>query len=247
MSATAADVAAAERAVRVDLAACYRLVDLNRLGDLTATHISARVPGEDAFLLNPHGLLFDEITASSLVKVGFDGEVRGAGPRAFNPAGFNIHSAVLAARPDVACVIHTHTRAGMAVAAMRCGLLPISQHAMRFHRRIGVHEYEGMVLDRDERARLAADLGPHHAMLLRNHGLLVAGRSVAEAFRLMHMLERACQVQVDAMAAGADLALPSESVCETTARQYESFGTMGGRDWRAQLRRLDRLDPSYRD
>ncbi|MGI9335990.1 MAG: class II aldolase/adducin family protein [Gammaproteobacteria bacterium] len=232
---------------RVDLAACYRLAAHHGMSDLTATHISARVPGESGvLLLNGRGLFFDEITASSLIKARFDGTVITESPYALNPAGLNIHAAVLEARPDVTCVLHSHTRAGLAVAAMSQGLLPLSQHALRFYERIGYHEYEGMADDPTERSRLAADLGPHSALILRNHGLLVAGRSTPETFRLMHLLELACQAQIDVLAAGMKPHFPSEAVCERTARQFDAFGSMGGRDWPGHLRRLDRLDPSYR-
>ncbi len=233
---------------RVDLAACYRLVDHYGMTDLTQTHISTRVPGEEgAFLINPWGFFFDEITASSLVKIDLDGNVLGETEHEVNHAGFVIHSAILAARKDVNSVLHTHTRAGMAVAAMGCGLLPISQHAMRFYKRMAYHDYEGISLDTDERARLVADLGDCQAMILRNHGLLTAGRSVAEAFNLVFYLERCCQSQIDAMTSGAEIIVPPEEVCEHTARQYAQAGIIGERDWPGHLRRLDRLDPSYRE
>ena len=232
---------------RVELAACHRLVARFGMSDFTATHVSARVRGEPAgFLFKPHHLFFEEVTASSLLKVDFSGCGLGNGDPALNPAGFNIHSAVLRARADVRCVIHTHTEAGMALSALACGLLPVCQDAIRFHHRIGYHLYEGIVDDPAERTRLVASLGPHHALILRNHGLLTAGRTVAEAFRLIHMLERACRVQLDAMSSGAELTLPPEAVCEHAAGQFDAMGTMGGRDWRGHLRDLERSDPSYR-
>ena len=237
----------AEWLARVELAACYRLVARAGLDDQSATHISARLPGEPHhYLIKSHTLFFEEVCASSLVKVDIgSGNAAGDDDR-MNPAGANIHGAVLGARAEVSCVLHTHSRAGLAVGAMACGLLPLCQDAMRFYRRIGYHDYEGMVDDAAERERLAADLGSHPAMILRNHGLLTAGRNVAEAFRLMRMLERACNVQLDVLSTGRDTVIPPAGVCERTARQFEQFGTMGGRDWAGELRRLDREDPSYR-
>jgi ribulose-5-phosphate 4-epimerase/fuculose-1-phosphate aldolase len=236
---------------RVDLAACYRLVELYGMSDMTRTHISAKVAGEDTFLLNPYGLMFSEITASSLIKIDIDGnEIDNRGPYHANAAGFTIHGAVHGARPDLHCVAHTHSEAGMAVSAMRCGLLSISQHSMRFHNRLSYHGYEGIALDLDERARLIADLGRRNkAMILRNHGLLAAGATVAEAFSILFYLEKCCRSQIQALSAGGldSLVLPSEEVCEHTARQFEAVtGSLPMRDWPGHLRRLDALDPSYR-
>ncbi|MBU0724254.1 MAG: class II aldolase/adducin family protein [Alphaproteobacteria bacterium] len=241
-------VSAEEWQTRVDLAACYRLVGFYGMTDLTATHISARVPGvEGQFLINPHGMFFDEITASSLVKVDHDGNILLPSPYPVNRAGYVIHSAIHEARPDVDCVLHTHTRAGMAVSAMECGLLSISQHSMRFYNRLGYHDYEGLAQDEDEKKRLVRDLGQHRALMLRNHGLLTAGRTIPEAFSLIHYLEKCCQSQIDALASGQTLTYPSGQVCEHTARQYEAFGILGSRDWPGHLRRLDKLDPSYKE
>jgi ribulose-5-phosphate 4-epimerase/fuculose-1-phosphate aldolase len=189
-----------EWAARLDLAACYRLAVHFGMTDLIYTHISARVPGpEHHFLINAFGLLWDEISASTLVKVTLDGEVvedpTGSG---INRAGYVIHSAVHRARPDVGCVMHTHTQAGIAVSAQEDGLLPLSQHAMRFSNSIAYHDYEGLALDLDEQVRLVSDLGDRPAMILRNHGLLVCGESVAQTFDLMYYLERACRTQVSA-------------------------------------------------
>jgi ribulose-5-phosphate 4-epimerase/fuculose-1-phosphate aldolase len=236
---------------RVDLAACYRLVELYDMSDMTRTHISAKVPGEETFLLNPYGLMFSEITASSLIKIDIDGnEIANNGPYKANAAGFTIHSAVHAARHDLHCVAHTHSEAGMAVSAMKCGLLSISQHSMRFHNRLAYHDYEGIALDLDERARLVADLGPtNKAMILRNHGLLSAGATVAEAFSILFYLEKCCRSQIQALSAGGldNLVFPSEAVCEHTARQFEAVTeSLPMRDWPGHLRRLDALDPSYR-
>ena len=202
-------ISAAEWEVRVALAACYRLVHLCGWTDLVYTHISARVPGKDEhFLLNPFGFAFDEVTASNLVRIDLDGNVvDGSGAR-IHKAGFVIHSAVHGARADAQCVIHTHTTAGMAVSMLKDGLLPLSQHAQLFYGRLGYHDYEGLAIDIDERARLVRDLADHPAMILRNHGLLVAGSSVPEAFSIMHHLEMACQAQLAAMATGANLVFP---------------------------------------
>ncbi len=242
------DVSEQEWQTRVDLAACYRLVDHYGMSDLVGTHISARVPGEEsAFLINPYGWFFDEITASSLVKVDLDGKILSEVESPINQAGFVIHSAVLGARPDVACVLHTHTRAGMAVSAMECGLLSITQHSMKFHNRLSYHEYEGVATNLDERERLVRDLGDNHAMILRNHGLLTAGRSVSEAFFLMFRLEKCCQAQVDAMAGGTKLHMISPEVSESTSRMMEDRGTRtSDLAWPGQIRRLDKLDPSYK-
>lgn len=236
--------------VRVDLAACYRLVEYYGMTEMIANHISARVPGtEDEFLINPYGLFYDEITASSLVKVNVEGEILfNATEYGTNRAGYVIHSAVHAARPDVACVIHTHTVAGMAVSAMQCGLLPLVQTSMRFAK-VGYHDYEGVVLNLEERERLVRDLGEHDGMILRNHGLLAVGASIPEAFNNIYRLERACQVQVAALASGTEITLPPADVVEETWRLYQPgvrrrFGLL---EWPGLLRRLDRLDPSFRD
>ncbi|MEC9346866.1 MAG: class II aldolase/adducin family protein [Pseudomonadota bacterium] len=237
-----------EWAVRVDLAAFYRLVAHFGWDDLTATHISARVPGEpNAFLLNPHGLYFDEITASSLVKIDFEGNELLESEYRVNPAGFTIHSAVLSGRPDVTCVAHTHTRAGMAISAQKGGLLPLTQTALRFYNRIAYHDYEGVALDHSERERLIGHLGTHKAMILRNHGLLTVGEEIYECFNCLAYLEKSCQSQIDAMSGGAELHIPPHDVCEHTAQQFEKFAPIGKRDWPGLLRRLDRMDPSFRD
>jgi ribulose-5-phosphate 4-epimerase/fuculose-1-phosphate aldolase len=213
--------------------------------DLVYTHISARVPGERGhFLINPYGMMFHEITASDLIKISYDGDLVEESPHPVNKAGFVIHSAIQMARPDVDCVLHTHTRAGVAVSCMESGLLPINQHAMLFYDRLAYHEYEGIASDLDERERFVADLGEHHAMILRNHGLLTAGRTVPEAFELMYYLEMACKVQVDVMASGGKIHMPPPAVARRTASQYES--PLGTRSWPALLRMLDADDPSYR-
>ena len=237
-----------ERELRIDLAACYRLLALHGMDDTIYTHVTARLPGRaHHFLINPFGMAFDEITASSLVKIGLDGEKLEPSAWPVNPPGFVIHSAIHAARADAGCIVHTHTVAGMAVAATEKGLLPISQFALEFHDRLAVHEYEGIATDLDERARLARDLGQRDAMLLRNHGLLTVGRTVAEAFYLMHYLEQACRVQVAAQSTGDGLRLVGANLAEHVARQCEDGPARGERSWRAMRRRLDRIDPSYRD
>lgn len=240
---------AAEWRARTELAACYRLVAHFRMTDLIYTHISARAPGRASrFLINPYGLMFEEITASSLVTVTQFGEViddsTGLG---INPAGFVIHSAIHGARHDVGCVIHTHTAAGLAVAAQKRGLLPLTQHAMRFTDCLSYHDYEGVALDRPEQRRLVRDLGENNAMILRNHGLLACGATVADAFDRIYYLERACQAQVGAMAGGATLAIVKPAVARKVARQFARPGRSApGNAWSALLRLLDRTDPSYK-
>jgi ribulose-5-phosphate 4-epimerase/fuculose-1-phosphate aldolase len=242
-------VSAGEWQMRVDLAACYRLAAHFRMTDLIYTHISARVPGpEHHFLINAFGLLWDEISASTLVKVTLDGEIvddpTGNG---INRAGYVIHSAVHRGRPDVECVMHTHTRAGIAVSAQEDGLLPISQHAMRFTNSIGYHDYEGLALELDEQARLVRDLGEHKAMILRNHGLLTCGESIAETFDLMYYLERACETQVTALAGGAKVRLAPAAVADKVARQFKALPYKARKtEWKAHLRMLDKTDPSYK-
>jgi ribulose-5-phosphate 4-epimerase/fuculose-1-phosphate aldolase len=243
-------VTPAEWTVRVDLAACYRLAAHFHLTDLIYTHISARVPGEEErFLINAYGLLFSEIKASSLVKVKLDGTVvddpTGLG---INPAGFVIHGAVHGARHDVGCVMHTHTTAGLAVAAQRQGLLPLTQHAMRFTDALGYHDYEGVALDLPEQERLVRDLGTHNAMILRNHGLLACGPTVHDAFDLMMHLERACQAQVAALAGGAEVVTAPHDVARKVAMQFARPGRQAPANaWSALLRMLDREDSSYRE
>lgn len=238
-----------EHRLRVDLAALYRIVALFGWDDLLATHISVRLPGpQHQFLINPLGLLFDEITASSLVKVDLAGNVIEAQPVAINPAGFTIHSAVHAARPDAACVIHLHTVAGIAVSSQAHGLLPLNQTAMLLNGRLAYHDYEGIALDLAERERLARDLGPMNAMILRNHGTLAVGTSVADAFQTMYFLERACAIQLAALSGQAALSVPPPAVQDLVTRQVASFGDIADRLlWPALLRRLDRLDTSYRN
>lgn len=238
----------AERQARVDLAACYRLVAERGWDDLIYTHVSLAVPGEPGrFLINPFGLTFDEVTASSLVKIDIDGTIVGDTPYGVNATGFAIHGAVHAAREDARCVMHLHNEAAVAVAMQAGGLLPLSQHALRFYRDLAYHHYDGLALTEGEKVRLVADLGPCRAMLLHNHGSLVIGRSVAEAFCLMDMLDKACRMQLAAQAGGAELVFPPPDVCEKTFRQLTADPEPEGElEWPALLRRLDRLCPDFR-
>jgi ribulose-5-phosphate 4-epimerase/fuculose-1-phosphate aldolase len=236
---------------RVDLAACYRLIAHYGMTDLIYNHATARVPdSDDHFLINPYGLLYQEVTASSLVTIDLEGRVIDPGSTGLeiNRAGYVVHSAVHAARHDVQCVIHTHTRAGMAVSALECGLLPLTQTAMRFAD-VRYHDYQSVAIDEAERAQLAADLGDGSAMILRNHGLLVAGATVAQAFNLLYWLEMACKAQVDAMSCGVPLRTPAREIIAKTHHLYQpgtrrAFGEL---EWPAMLRLLDRIDPSYRE
>ena len=249
-AARAGDYAAEELRLRRELAAVYRLVAHFKMTDLIYNHISVRLPGpEHRFLLNPFGLLYEEITASSLVIVGLDGELVTDGPWRVNPAGFVIHSAIHQTRDDALCVLHTHTKAGCAVAAQGSGLLPLNQMSLEFYNRVAYHDYEGIAVSPDEKKRLVADLGDKNVMILRNHGLLTVGRTPGQAFLRMFYLERSCQIQVDALAGGAPPVLPSPEVCEFTARQFERNDAVGQPSlaWDAMLRLTERLYPDYKD
>lgn len=239
-----------EWTARCELAALYRLVAHFRMTDLIDTHISLRLPDESGhFLINRYGILFDRVTASDLVKIDGEGNiVDTAFPNhRVNRAGFVIHSAIHQARPDLHCVIHTHTAAGIAVSAQEKGLLPLSQHALKFFNRLAYHTYEGIALDTGERERLVSDLGNHSAMILRNHGLLVGGISVADAFQNIYFLERACQAQVHAMAGATPLVYPAIEVCEHTAQQFEQDGDSGiiQLAWRAALSLIESQVDEY--
>ncbi len=238
---------------RVDLAACYRLVDHYGMSDMMANHISAAVPGEDgAFLINPYGMMYEEITASCLIKIDLEGNILakpdfGELDYGINKAGYVIHGAVHRARHDVACVIHTHTWAGMALSALDCGVLPITQTSMRFLK-IGYHDYRGVVLDKKEEASLLADLGQNEALILRNHGLLTVGKTIGEAFNWMHRLELTARSQLAAMATEAKLVEVPKAVLDETYLNYQPqtrrpYGVM---EWPALLRKLDRMDPGFR-
>lgn len=236
--------------VRVQLAACYRFAAHFRMTDLIYTHISARVPGdENHFLLNAFGLMWDEVNASNLVKITLDGKIvddpTGLG---FNEAGFVIHSAIHGARHDVVCVMHTHTASGVAVSAQQHGLLPLSQHAMRLTGNVGYHEYEGVALNLEERERLVADIGDKMTLILHNHGLLTCGKTVREAFDFMYYLERACQIQIAALAGGTSVIMPTPEVAQKVANSFDRPGYQEKKgEWRALIRMLDRMDPSYKE
>lgn len=244
-------VSEVEWQIRCDLAALYRLTAYYKMTDFIYTHISARVPGpEHHFLINKYGVHFHEMRASDLVKIDLQGNIveEGTGKsKRVNAAGFTIHSAIHMAREDLMCVAHTHTAAGIAVSAQKQGLLPLSQQSMKFYNNIAYHGYEGIALDLDERDRLVADLGTHSAMILRNHGLLVGGKSVGEAFLTLYTLERSCQAQVAAMSGGAELILPPVEVCEHArdqfAKQTEEHVAFA---WEAALRLVDNEKPDYR-
>ncbi|WP_213740821.1 class II aldolase/adducin family protein [Bradyrhizobium sp. dw_411] len=241
-------VSGEEWQARVTLAACYRLCVPYGMTDLIYNHISLRIPGTDnQFLINAFGFLYEEVTASNLVKIDLDGNALDEDPLDINPTGFVIHSALHRARPDAACIFHTHTKAGSAVSSQKHGLLPISQHALRFHNRVGYHAFDGLALNHSEQERLARSLGPHNALILANHGLLTCGKSVRDAFELMYYLETACRIQIDALAGGTELIYPPEEVRERTAQQFENFNPfVADRDWHALLRKLDRSDDSYK-
>ncbi|RYF68663.1 MAG: class II aldolase/adducin family protein [Comamonadaceae bacterium] len=235
---------------RVELAAAYRLVAHFGWDDLIFTHISARVPGEpDQFLINPYGMLFDEITASSLVKVDHHGTPLMATDYDVNPAGFLIHSAIHEGRPEVQCVLHTHTQYGVAVSAQEGGLLPISQQSIFPLARLAYHGYEGVALNDDERPRLVADLGQSNFLILRNHGLLTCGRGVPEALLGMYTLESACRIQILAQAGGGALTRIPDDIVATSVEQSRQVtkGKGAGLAWPGLLRRLDRIDPSYKN
>ncbi|MDQ2922602.1 MAG: class II aldolase/adducin family protein [Acidobacteriota bacterium] len=235
---------------RVDLAAAYRLVAYYGWDDLIFTHLSARVPGpEHHFLINPYGMMFDEITASNLVKINLEGQIVKSSPYFINPAGFTIHSAVHASREDARCVIHLHTDHGIAVSAQKNGLLPVSQQSLFALASLAYHEYEGLALNEDEKSRLVADLGNKTYMILRNHGLLTVGKTTAEAFLAMYVLESACRIQILAQSGGGALRPVSQPIIETVAAQLNAVTVGQGAQlaWPGLLRKLDRIDPSYRE
>jgi ribulose-5-phosphate 4-epimerase/fuculose-1-phosphate aldolase len=244
------EVSAEEWQVRIDLAAAYRLVAHYGWDDLIFTHLSARVPGpEHHFLINPYGMMFDEITASSLVKINLQGEIVAPSPYFINPAGFTIHSAVHAARADALCVIHLHTDYGIAVSAQKNGLLPISQQSLFALASLAYHEYEGLALNEDEKSRLVSDLGERTNMILRNHGLLTVGGTTAEAFLSMYILERACRIQILSQSGRGNLLPVSETIRESVAAQLDAVTVGQGAQltWPGLLRKLDRIDPSFRE
>jgi ribulose-5-phosphate 4-epimerase/fuculose-1-phosphate aldolase len=243
-------VSAEEWQVRVDLAAAYRLVAHYGWDDLIFTHISARIPGpEHHFLLNPYGMMFEEVTASSLVKVDLAGNPLMKSPHFINPAGFTIHSAVHAAREDALCVMHLHSENGIAVSAQKNGLLPISQQSLFALSSLAYHDYEGLALDENEKPRLVDDLGKNNFMILRNHGLLTLGSSAAEAFLSMFVLERACRIQILAQSGGTELAGISDPILDRVTMQLKAVTLGQGAElaWPGLLRKLDRMDASYRE
>ncbi len=252
-------ISVVEWRLRRELAACFRLIAHFKMTDLIYTHATLRLPGaEGCFLINPYGLMFDEIKASDLLKIRPDGSVMDAGPGLINLAGFVIHGAIHGAREDAHCVVHTHTRAGCAVAAQRDGLLPINQISLEFYNKVAYHAYEGVSYDLDEQRRLVQDVGNKPVVILRNHGLLTLGATVSQAFLRMYYLEKACDIQLAAQASGAPLLLPSAEVCERTERQYSAPPPAPNAQlvsdpdgmalsWQALLRLLDRIDPGYRN
>jgi ribulose-5-phosphate 4-epimerase/fuculose-1-phosphate aldolase len=256
MPSPGAGVNAKEWELRVQLAAAYRIIEHLGWSELIWTHTTVRVPGpEHHFLINPYGLRFDEVRASNLVKVDMDGNIVGDSSQEINPAGFVIHSAIHMTRPDARCIMHTHTIAGMAVAALQEGLLPISMYALGYYERVAYHDFEGPSLNFGERERLAANLGYKNILILRNHGLLTCGETVAQAFVRMYGLERACQVQLAARATGAPLVVPPQSVCEISAERSDDFLVAEGDkgysrvpnpEFAALMRLMDQKDPSYR-
>lgn len=238
----------AEWQARADLAIGYRLADMFGFSDVIWNHITAKIPGTENFLINRFGLRYDEVTAANLVTIDLDGAVVDSGSgdseEDVNVTGFVIHSAVHAARPDILCVMHSHSTGGMAVSALKDGLIPMTIDAMAFHDRVAYHEFEGMSVDRGECERIAANLGDHKAMILRNHGLLTCGETVGEAFMKMYYLERACTVQMQVLASGKALDLPAPDVCEQTALQSAAF-PHGKFEWPALVRLVEKRAPDY--
>ncbi len=252
VTAIKSSISEAEWQMRKDLAACFRLVDLYGWSDLIATHLSARVPdADDQFLINPFGLTFDEMTASSLMKADEDGNLLSTSDYDMNPAGFVIHSAVHMARPEVACVIHTHTQAGVGVATQKNGLLPLTQQSLAVLATTSYHEYEGIAFDMSERERLAHDLGNNNVLFLKNHGLLTVGNTVGEAFMWMYRAERACRFQLAFQQAGVEAVEISEEMQKVTmdrnrqANSKDGYRPIGQKEWPALLRKLDRENPGY--
>ncbi|ATJ89482.1 MULTISPECIES: class II aldolase/adducin family protein [Acetobacter] len=245
-----ASAAPTEQALREELAAAYRLMALFNMTDLVYTHLSVRLPGEShRYLVNPYGLLFEEITASSLVIVDADGQPRQETSWPVNPAGFVIHSAIHRSRPDAACVMHSHTVAGMVVAAQDQKILPLNQMNIEFYGAVGFHGYEGIAADDNlsERERLVRDLGTHCGLILQNHGLLTVGATVAQAFYRMYYMEQACRIQIAAQATGMPLHIPSEEKILRTKKQFDDDPDQGQLIWQALRRKLDREQPDYKN
>lgn len=242
----------AEWQTRLDLAAAYRLAHHFGWTDLIYNHITAKIPGtENEFLINPMGLMYDEVTASNLVKIDLDGNVLTQTPYRINRAGFVIHSAIHRARPDAKCVFHTHSRAGVAVACLKDGLLPLNQGGMQFHNRISYHAYEGFNVLADEQERLVASLGANNALILRNHGLVTVGATIGKAFQRIYFLEQSCQLMLDALSTGLPLEKLADTVAETTAARWDDGSSDASAnddiEWAAMVRMMDRLQPGYRN
>ncbi len=238
-----------EKHLRTQLAAAYRILAILKMDDLTYTHLSTRLPGADVYYIYPFGLLFEEVTASCLLKVSLDGEVLEGEEGEYNQTGYVIHGNIYKNRPDVNAVFHMHTTAGVAVSAMDCGLLPLSQFSFHFYNRIAYHTYDSLALDNERQGEnLVQDLGQQKSMILRNHGTLTCGATVHEAFLYAYFLEQACKVQCAALGVGQKVVIPPKKVCERAAQDVRNFEPdFGLRDWTALLRKLDRTDPTYRD
>ncbi len=238
-----------ERAIRIQLAAAYRILADMKMDDLTYTHLSARLPGADAYFIYPFGFLFEEVTASSLLKVSLDGKILEGQESQYNQTGYVIHGNIYKKRPDVNAIFHLHTTAGVAVSAMECGLLPLSQFSFHFYNRLAYHGYDSLTLDHQRQGgNLVKDLGKKKAMILHNHGTLTCGATVQEAFLYMYFLERACSVQCAVLSSGQKVIIPPHEVCEQAAQDVRDFEPdFGGRDWATLLRKLDRIDPTYKD
>mgnify|MGYP000004511572 CR=1 FL=1 len=238
-----------EYLVRKNLAAAYRILAMLNMDDLTYTHLSARLPGANWYFIYPFGLLFEEITASTLLKVSLEGEILEGKESEYNQTGYVIHGNIFKNRPDVNAIFHLHTTAGVAVSAMECGLLPLSQFSFHFYNRLAYHPYDSLALDHQRQGtNLAQDLGDKKALILQNHGTLTCGETIHEAFLYAHFLEQACKVQCSALATGQKMIIPPPPVCEQAARDLREFEPdFGIRDWTALLRKLERSDPRYRD
>jgi ribulose-5-phosphate 4-epimerase/fuculose-1-phosphate aldolase len=237
-----------EYALKCNLAAAYRLFAYFKMDDLTYTHLSARLPSTDFYFIYPFGYLFEEVTASSLLKVDLDGNILEGTEEQYNQTGYIIHGSIYRKRPDVNAIFHLHTTAGVAVSVMKCGLLPLSQFSFHFHNRLSYHDYNSLALDDKQHGiKLQEDLGDNKALILRNHGTLTCGRTVSEAFFRAYYLEQACKVQCQALQTGQELVFPPEAICEQAAKDMRNFETdLGQRDWKALLRKLSK-DPTYKD
>jgi len=238
-----------EKSVRIQLAAAYRLLADQKMDDLTYTHLSARLPKSDTYFIYPFGLLFEEVTASNLLKVSLEGDVLEGREDQYNQTGYVIHGSIYKNRPDINAIFHLHTVAGVAVSTMDCGLLPLSQFSFHFYNQLAYHTYDSLALEKQRQGgKLACDLGHKKALILRNHGTLTCGSTIHEAYLYMHFLEQACRVQCTALAGNQKISLPSHKMCEQAAQDLRNFEKdFGLRDWTALLRRLDRIDSTYKD